>query len=385
MDELLVVGGGYAGLLAAVRAQHTLGERGRVTLVSDRELFVERIRNHQISAGQDMPVLSLAQLASQGGVRFVLGRMSGLDIARSGISLSDGTVLGFSRLVLAPGSRETVEVEGAEHAYSLEVDSAKKLAARLAAGGVERLLVVGGGFCGIEAVTELAEAHPGLKVTLVSHDTVDRGLVRGAASHLRKALARLGVTVIEGVRVSALSAGQARLSDERTVDFDICVWAGGFAPSPLAVQVGLPTSPTGQALVDEQLHSLASPKIFVVGDAACLTQSAGSPVEMSCRSAMPMGAHAADNAVAAMRGQPERPFRYREAGICISLGRRDAIVQTRRHGGGPSWLWLGGRMGAMVKEWICRYTIGSIDKEASHRRRFRWLAGNPSETPRLSA
>ena len=384
MESLVVVGGGYAGVLAAVRAQHALGGRAQVTLVSEREAFVERIRNHQLASGQALPSVSVAKLAAQGGVRLVLGRMTGLDVARSSITLSDGTVLPYARLMLAPGSRAAVDVDGAEHAYSLEAESARQLAARLDA-GAERLLVVGGGLCGLEAATELAEAHPQVAVTLVSRGPVDRCLVQGAALHLRRVLARLGVTLVEGVGVAALSAGQARLSDGRTLDFDACLWAGGFVAAPLAASVGLPTNALGQALVDDRLRSLGAPAIYVVGDAAGLTQSAGSPVEMSCRSAMPMGAHAADNAVAAMLGGAEKPFRYREAGICISLGRHDAIVQTRRQQGGPGWLWFGGRLGAAVKEWICRYTVGSIDKEASHRRRYRWLAGTPRATPRLSA
>jgi len=360
--------------LAAVRARRSLDEGQVVTLVSDRDVLVERIRNHQLAAGQTLRRVSLRELMAEAGVELVIGRMTGLDVARSEIVV-DGRVLGYARLILAPGSRATVAVEGKEHVFSLEVESSARLAARLTA-GVGRLLVVGGGLCGIEAATELAEAYPLTNVTLVSRDPVDKLLAPGAGRHLRRVLARLGVTVLEGAGVTALTEGSAALSDGRAVSFDACLWAGGFVASSLAASVGLPTNGIGQVPVDARLH--AADNVYVVGDAACLTASAGSPVEMSCRSAMPMGAHAADNAVAAMQGRQELPFRYRELGICISLGRHDAIVQTRRSDDGrPGWLWLGGRLGAGVKEWICKYTVGSIEKEAGRRQKYRWLASKP--------
>jgi NADH dehydrogenase FAD-containing subunit len=111
----------------------------------------------------------------------------------------------------------------------------------------------------------------------------------------------------------------------------------------------------------------------VAGDSACPILDPGSPIHMGCKTAMPMGAHAADAALAALAGKFEPPFNFRDTGNCISLGRADGVIQLRRADGSPSRWVLTGRLAARVKEWICRYTVASLEHERAGTRRYRWL------------
>jgi NADH dehydrogenase FAD-containing subunit len=99
----------------------------------------------------------------------------------------------------------------------------------------------------------------------------------------------------------------------------------------------------------------------------------GSPIKMGCKTALPMGAHAADAALAALTGKFEPPFNFRDTGNCISLGRRDGVIQLRRADGSPTRWVLTGRLAAFVKEQICRYTVVSLEHERRGTRSFRWL------------
>jgi NADH dehydrogenase FAD-containing subunit len=112
--------------------------------------------------------------------------------------------------------------------------------------------------------------------------------------------------------------------------------------------------------------------VYAAGDAATPIVAPGSPVPMGCKSAMPMAAHAAENAAAALLGRPERRFDWRHPGICLSLGRRDGMIQLVRVDSSPSGFRLTGRIAAWVKERVCRFVVGAYRFE----RRglgYRWL------------
>jgi NADH dehydrogenase FAD-containing subunit len=373
--RLVVVGGGYAGVLAAIRAAKRLGPEGRVVLVSAEDALVERIRLHETAARGRDPRVPIARLLRGVPARFVRARAVGLDLEGRAIETDRGPI-GFERLILAIGSRVDVDaVPGIrEHALVLDPGIAEKTAEVLAGvaarGG--RVVVCGGGLTALEAATEIAEAHPGLTVRLVTGSQVgERSSARGR-EHLLRALERLQVRVDEGVRVDAIEAGAVRAGAQR-IPFDVCIWAGGFVAPPLLRDAGVPVNGRGQAIVDAMLRVPGAPHVYVAGDAAAPAGAWGSPVVMGCKTAMPMGAHAAGNAAAAMLGREELPLRWRDTGLCVSLGRRDGLVQPMSAEGAPTRWSIRGRLGAWVKEKICRYTVSSIDLEAAGRRRYRWL------------
>lgn len=383
MERIVVVGTGYAGTLAALRLDKRLGDVAEVTLVGEAPCFVERIRLHERAAGGAPRVRPIASLLAGTGVRFVEGRVRSIDRAARALQLADGATLAWDRLLLAIGSRVDVErVPGArEHARTLDAGAVEALAAEVAADAAagRRLLVVGGGLTAIEAAAELASRLPSLRVTLATAGRLAAGLfVPRAERHLREALDRLGVAVLEEARVVALAARQARLDGGRALDVDRCLFAGGFVAPPLLAASGFAVNARGQALVDDRLRAVDDPRVWLAGDCAAPVVSVGAPLHMACKTAMPMGAHAADNLAASFAGAPERPFRFGDSAICVSLGRHDGVVQLRRRDGSPSERVYTGRVAAWIKEQVCRYTVWSLRLEKRAGWRYRWLAPPPA-------
>ncbi|MGO4613698.1 hypothetical protein AB4305_05205 [Nocardia sp. 2YAB30] len=70
--------------------------------------------------------------------------------------------------------------------------------------------------------------------------------------------------------------------------------------------------------------------------------------------ALPTGKYAADAAVARLRGVEPRPLRFRYLVQCLSLGRRDALLQFLHADDSPRRTVLTGRIAARVKEGIVR-------------------------------
>ncbi len=315
--HVVILGGGHAGVLAANRLAGRAGRRARITLVSDRDDLVHRVRLHEAAARGDDPRLPLRRLLHR-RVAIVRARVERIDAAARTLHAADRT-LRHDHLIYAVGSGVAVTAPGArEHAAALtSPEAALMFAARLATLPVGApVVVVGGGLSAIETAAELAEAHPRLRVTLVG-DALLPGWSDGGRAAIRAGLAELGVEVELGARVAEVSDTAVRLADGARRPAAATVWATGFSVSPLARASGLPVDAAGRLLVDDALRVVGHPEIVGAGDAVATP----APIRMGCVSAMPMGAHAADVVVAALRG-----------GAAHDRRRRPRRAVPRRHG-----------------------------------------------------
>lgn len=367
--RIVIVGAGYAGLSCALRLAQKSGARAQITLINGDESFVERIRLHERATGAEGPRLSLSDMVRDAGVQLRVGWVERIDLAQRTVTLG-GEVVAWDRLVLALGSQ--VDVDAApgvrELAYRLDETSTAALAARIPALVAEgaRLAVVGGGLTGVEAATELAEAHPALSVVLVTRGEVVPGMSSKARERIRAALTRLGVELREHVSVRSLRQDML-MTDHGPIACAACVWTTGFVASPLARSAGLAVNARGQVYVDAQLRSVSHPLVYVAGDLAAHREPRRVPVPMGCKSAFPSGQHVAHNLSAVLAGVTERPFWYPGLPFCISLGRADAVIEFPALRSTP--MVLKGRLAARIKELICRGTVWAL---AFERRRAAW-------------
>ncbi len=96
---------------------------------------------------------------------------------------------------------------------------------------------------------------------------------------------------------------------------------------------------------------------------------------MGCKSAMPAGAWAAENIARRLRGQPEQPLQYGVPFFCVSLGRRDGLIQMAARDGSMTGRVLTQRRGAWFKEFICRSTIWALKMERIGISGIQWVRG----------
>ncbi|WP_188190467.1 NAD(P)/FAD-dependent oxidoreductase [Nonomuraea sp. SYSU D8015] len=369
-DRIVVLGAGYAGLGAAKRAAARL-RRGdaQVTLVNARDHFVERVRLHQLAAGQRLPDLPLARLLEGSGVELVVAEVTGLDLQARVVRLDAAPYsLSYDVLVYALGSGADMEaVPGIrEHASTLAApDQAARLRSRVGDSG--SVAVVGGGLTGIEAATELAERYPRLTIRLISGGRIGDGLTEPARRHLHRAFHRLGLTVDEHAAVTAIGADGVLLNDGRELPAETVVWAAGFRVPELAAQAGLATDEHGRMLVDPALRSLSHPEVFGIGDAAA-AHTPGGASRMSCQTGLPMGLQAGDRVADLLRGRQLRPARIRYVWQNVSLGRHDGVTQFTRADGSPlGSALLTGRASARFKEAITRGTVWAMRHPGPYR------------------
>ncbi|MBF6174386.1 NAD(P)/FAD-dependent oxidoreductase [Nocardia blacklockiae] len=353
--EIVVLGAGYTGMLATVRLAHrTRGRNVRITLVNPAERFTERLRMHQVAAGQELADHRIPDMLDGSGVDFRRAAAVALDPGARRVTLDDRTELGYDTLVYALGSAtDTTVVPGAaEHAWTLnDPRAAHRFSRRLteiaAANGT--VTVVGGGLTGIEAATEIAESHPALTVTLLA-DT-EPGAMMGdrARAHLNAALDRLGIVRRVGTRVTKVLPDAVRLATGELLASDLTLWTAGVRVPRLAADAGIATDAQGFILTDATLRSVSHPDVYAVGDAAAVRQAWGR-IHGTCQSGMPTAGYVADTIARRLRGKQVRPFRFGYFHQPVSLGRHDAVIQFTNADDTPRRWYLTGRAAVFYKE-----------------------------------
>ena len=362
--HVVVVGGGYAGTLAA----NHLRQRSDIdiTLINSRPVFVERIRLHQLVAGSGAATVDYGTLLSD-GIRLIVDTVDHIEVAARRILLNSGAELSYDYLIYAVGSTGAIpamasEVPGsAEFAHSVaDLESAQRLRYAIADLPAEApVTVVGGGLTGIETASELAGR--GRPVTLVCGGILGPSLSSRGRRSVAKRLRKLGVNVLESVAASQVRWDAVVLTDGAVLPSAATVWTAGFAVPDLAGRSGLHTDAMGRLLTDETLTSVDDERIVAAGDAAA---PSGQPLRMSCQAAGPLGAQAANTVLSRIAGNPPAPLNQAFVGQCISLGRAHGTVQLARTDDTPVNVVVGGRSAASIKEAICKGTLWAIRREA---------------------
>jgi 3-phenylpropionate/trans-cinnamate dioxygenase ferredoxin reductase subunit len=277
--ELLVVGGGPAGLSAA-RAYRAARGRGAVAIVTDEHrmpynrppLTKDFLRGE--SSEDELPIEDEAWLAEQ-DVRLVSGRAVALDASERSASLSGGRELRYQSCVLATGAEPTrLPVPGADHPAVRVIrtlDHVRELTARLRTG--DHVVVIGSGFIGCEIAASLRRR--GQVVTLVSDESEPNvaRLDTGPAERIHRWLDEEGVQLHLGAEVEEIAADgedgslEVRAGALRTRG-RIVVMAAGVAPrGELAAATGVELSEDGAVPVDAAMRT-SQDGLFAAGDVA---------------------------------------------------------------------------------------------------------------------
>jgi NADH:ubiquinone reductase (H+-translocating) len=381
--DVVVIGGGYAGVMAANRL--TQRDDVAVTLINPRPRFVERIRLHQLVGGSDDAVVGYREILAD-GVRLVVDTVTRIDAAERSVMLATGGAVGYDYLIYAVGSGSAdPRVPGAaEFAYPIaSLEEAQRLRSVVDGAPATALVTIaGGGPLGIEAAAELAEL--GRTVTLVCGEQLGPYLHPRGRRSVAKGLSKLGVTVLDGpgAKVTAVTRDAVRLSDGRELPSVVTIWTVGFGVPDLAARSGLGTDALGRLLTDETLTSVDDERIVATGDAAA---PSGMPLRMSCQAALPLGSHAADTVLSRIAGEQPADFGKGIAAMCISLGRRAGVFQFARWDDTAMRLHLSGRLAAKLKEAACSSPITQLVDEARKPGSHTWLVNDAKRQQRLQA
>lgn len=371
--HIVIIGAGYAGMMAALRLSHTTRHRKdvNVTLINGRAVFTERIRSHQWAANRVPKQYRIEHMLRGTGVKFVQGLVTSLDANAQQISVqkdAGAEAIRYDMLVYALGSSTNLDaIPGVEqYAYTLDAQSAESAREKLpqiaANGG--RCVVIGGGLTGIEIATELAEVYPKLQISLLTRGELGSDLSQSAQDYLHNTFADMKIDLIENVPVTEIAQEVICVEDKEVIPYDIVFWTGGFSIPQLAQQAGIFVNSYGQVLIDENMRSVSHSNIYATGDSASfISQTGMQGLRLSCQVAMPMGTHVGDNLAAVIKGEPEKPFAFGYGMQCISLGSKRSLIQFTKGDDSPTKQIATGRTGMFIKNLVLDYTVWSLKME----------------------
>ena len=361
--RIVIVGGGFAGVWAAMGAARSLrrhGAEGRVgiTLLSPDDALVIRPRLYESDlSGVRVP---LSGVLSPVGIDYRRATVESIDTNGRRLTLAGHSTaeLAYDQLVLCAGSSVRLP-EGAEGVHcvdSYEQAAALHRAVSELAGHPRKppsVTVIGAGFTGLELATELSDElrgaarAAGASAADVSVRLVDRAMTVApefgpkARLVIEDALRSLEVQAQTGVPVSHVDAEGVTLANGERVEGSLMIWAAGPRASALNEQLGLPLDAKGRLAVDAHMAT-GIDGVWAAGDSASATVDGKHLAMMSCQQAMPQGRQAGENAAAAILGRS--PGRYAQplyltrldlgsAGGLLTCGHeRDTIVASGEHG-----------------------------------------------------
>jgi 3-phenylpropionate/trans-cinnamate dioxygenase ferredoxin reductase component len=275
MDSVLVVGGGAAGL-AAVETLRSEGYAGSLTMVCDEpELPYDRppLSKQVLTGAWDVERTRFREAAHYAdlGIRLVRGRAGALDPDGRTVYLSDGYPLRFDGLIIATGVRPRRLPTGHELAgVHVLRDHPDVAALRAAFAGAPRVVIVGGGFLGMEVAA--AARGLGLDVTVI--EPLAQPMIRQVGPMIGAEVARLhrehgvdlrtGIGVTEPVGDGGVLTGVA-LTDGSVVPADCVLVAIGAVPA--TEWLGTSGLTIGDGVECDEFCR-AAPGIYAAGDVA---------------------------------------------------------------------------------------------------------------------
>ncbi|TLS51950.1 NAD(P)/FAD-dependent oxidoreductase [Paenibacillus antri] len=362
MKQIIVLGGGYGGVLTAKKLAIRLkNERDvRITLIDRKPYHTLLTELHEVAAkrvDEDSIKVDLKKIfAGMKNVEVVLDEITEFDFPQR-LLRSEARTYRYDYLVIGTGSKPAFfGTPGAEeHAFTLwSYEDAVLLRERftemfrravkerdpIARAEMLSFVVVGAGFTGVEMIGELAEHVEELcKAFYVDRADVqlhvvdmapkilpilpDR-LIQKAQRHLEK----LGVNISTGLKITGVKPNAVCLGDKEIASRTV-IWTAGVEGSELAGKADVAQQGRKRLLTNDKLQSVDRPEVYVVGDNIFyIPEGEKNPVPQMVENAEQAAPIIAHNIEADIRNRPKKPYKPSFHGTMVSIGSRYGVANV---------------------------------------------------------
>ncbi len=352
MKKVVIVGGGYAGIRAALKFSKYKMKDLEVLLIDHHTYHYLQTESYNFVSSRiplEKTFIYLPTLIASMGENFKFINDEALRIENNKLICKKNS-FDFDYLIISTGS-VTKFLQGFENKgeFSLGVKSLRaalnvkefferELFDRLEAERARKnfnIVVIGGGLSGVEIAAEMRDYFNryaktnALSCGNVHIKLISKYILEGQSKSVRETVERrlekLGVEIVRAF-VDRVEDHKATLDDKRIIEFDFAIFAGGIEPSPFIKNLNLPKDKRGFLKVDEFLR--VSGNIFAAGDAASLFDRNGKFVPPTAQSAEQSGTLAAENIILDIQKAKLKKADIKLRGLAISLGGKCALVVT---------------------------------------------------------
>jgi NADH:ubiquinone reductase (H+-translocating) len=377
--RILIVGGGYVGMYAALRLQRKLRrDEAQITVVDPQSYMTYQPFLPESAAGNLEPrhlVVPLRRVLSR--CEILNGRIASISheqrTARFEPVEGAGRDLAYDVLVVALGSiARTLPIPGlaergigfrtvAEAIYLRnQVLSKLDVAASTDEEKVRRraltFVFVGGGYAGVEAIAELEDMsrdalrlYPGLTqkdmrwVMIEASPRIMPDVSADLAEYTVRQLEERGIEVRRNTRVESMVDGLVVLSDGTSMETETIVWTAGVRANPMLAKTDLPLDDAKRLKCRADLRVDGVDGAWSAGDCAAVPDLTKDDPTAVCgptaQHAVRQAKRLADNIVASLRGKEIHDYRHAYAGSVASLGLHRGVAEIYgiKLKGFPAW------------------------------------------------
>ena len=312
---IVIVGGGFGGLEAALTIRNLAGNTAAITLIDRSEFHSFLPSIHEVSSGKITSrsiQVPLETVLAPARVRFVRDTVTSIDHENRRVITTGGT-LDYDYLILSVGAENHFfGVPGAEE-FSFRFrtpEDAERIHTHLIRLLEEErssvhIVLAGGGTEGVEVAGELLDLirdsgreygppQGAVSITLIeAQQQLLAGFPPPARAFAESYLREQGVTITTGRRITEVRGSSLVLENGAELPQSMLIWTGGIKPSSLIENMTVPKDEAGWLIVNDRLHSPADDRLYAVGDVAAV-QGPDGPVPLQR-----LAYHAQDQAVVA--------------------------------------------------------------------------------------
>ncbi len=362
--RILIVGGGFAGMYAAMEMRRLADAGHGVTLVSAENFMQYQPFLPEVASGTiDPRAVAVPLRSSLKHATVEVGEVTAIDHVerRVQVRIPDGAVVGlnydvlvvtagsWSRVLPIPGLAEHgIGFKTVQEAIYLRNHVLSRLDVASQTEEAERrrsaltFVFVGAGYAGVEALGELedlvrdaARDYRTLRSREMRWVLVDAAgrilpeLPEDLAAYAQVRLEERNIEILLDTRLESAEEGTIRLSDGQAFAADTLVWTAGVKPSPLAGFGGFPVDEGGRIVVDDHLRVVGLPDAWAAGDIAAVPdRTTGGLAPPTAQHAMREGRCLGRNVTATLLGGELAPFVWRNVGGVCSLGRYKGVANV---------------------------------------------------------
>jgi NADH dehydrogenase len=379
--KILILGGGFGGLYAALELEKQLRRRPdvEITLVNRENFFLFTPMLHEVAAS-DLDITTIVNPIRKllRRTNFFDGEVTSIDLAGKRVMVCHGIdsahqhELTYDHVVLAlgsvtnfygiPGLEEgSLTMKSLADAVYLRnrliehLEEADFECSRAAREPLLTFVVAGGGFAGVETVAaindfvrEALKFYPNLseemlRVVLVEFaPAILPELGPELGKYAQEKLAERKVEFRLSTKVTGVSNLGVKLSDGDTLPTKTLIWTAGTTPNPLLDPLACGKD-RGRVVVNEFLEVPGWPGVWALGDCASIPEKkTGRPYPPTAQHALRQGRVLGQNIAAAVRGGAKKPFVFSTIGQLAAIGRRTGVARIlgfKFSGFIAWWLW----------------------------------------------
>ncbi|WP_054025639.1 NAD(P)/FAD-dependent oxidoreductase [Bacillus sp. FJAT-28004] len=352
--QILILGGGYGGLLTALTARkHLTAAEASITIVNrfpTHQIITELHRLAGDTIAEQAVALPLSKLLGDKQVNIIVDSVKEIKPNEKQVVLESGQVQKYDTLVVALGSEtnyfgipgleeNSLVLKSVADANKIRKHVEDRLDAYKKSGNKADATIVvgGGGLTGVELVGEFADRLPevcrskGIDFNDISLYCVEAGpavlpifpkvLIERAVASLEKR----GVNFITSVAITEATKSSVSLKDGRTIESSTIIWTGGVKGNPVVGSSGL-AEDRGRSLVTSTLQSTSHADVFLAGDCAVVfPEGSERPYPPTAQLAWQMGETVGYNLAVQIKGGVMDKFVPVFSGTLGSLGRKDGV------------------------------------------------------------